>query len=337
PVGAVRPLTPPAPPFPPDAAWVNSVPLPMDLLRGRRVTLIAFLNLNNLRSRRAAAVLGRWWDRYALDGLMVVGVHTPDYEFDRDPLRVRRGVKREGAKYPFVIDTRRKIWEGYQNEGWPAFYLVDPKGRVVHDKLGEGSYLVFEREIQAALEAFNGHEPPLGQKVESDPKRDACSFNTPSFYIGSRRGVSVKPASPKEQRPVSERRDGEATTLGRWEEDAEALRYAGTGAGLKDQFYLIWRGSEAGAVLSGGGSGSPVKVFLKMDNLWLHGGNAGPDVRWDDEDRSYVLVDEGRLYMLAKDDTRERMHEMTLHPSAAGAAVHAFEFSDFCEAPPELR
>lgn len=333
----MRPLTPPAPPFPEDAAWVNAEPMPMELLRGRRVALVAFLNFNNLRSRRAAAVLGRWWDRYALDGLMVVGVHTPDYEFDRDPLRVRRAVKREGVRFPVVIDTRRKIWDGYRNEGWPAFYLVDPKGRVVHDKLGEGSYTVFEREIQSALESFNGYQPPLDARPEADPKRDACSFNTPSFYVGSRRGVSIKPAPPREFRPVSAVRDGEANSTGRWEEDAEALRYAGTGAGLKDNVYLIWRGSEAGAILSPGGSGAPVKVFIKMDNLWLHGGNAGPDVRWDDEDRSYVLVDEGRLYLVAKDDTRERMHEMTFHPSAAGASLHGFEFSDFCEAPPELR
>lgn len=333
----MRPLTPPAPPFPPDAAWVNSTPLPMELLRGHRVTLVAFLNLNNLRSRRATAVLGRWWDRYALSGLMVVAVHTPDYEFDRDPLRVRRAVKREGAKFPVVIDTRGKLWAAYQNEGWPAFYLVDPKGRLVHDKLGEGSYGIFEHEIQSALLAFNGFEPALGARSEVDPKREACAFSTPSFYIGSRRGVQVKPAPVKEQRPVSELRDGETTSTGRWEEDAEATRYAGTGASLKDQLYLIWRGSEAGVVLSPGGKGSGARVYIKMDNLWLHGGNAGPDVQWDDEDRSYVSVEEGRLYMVAKDDTRERMHEMTLHPSAAGVAIHGFEFSDFCEAPPEAR
>lgn len=268
---------------------------------------------------------------------MVVGVHSPDYEFDRDPLRVRAAVRRQGIKFPVVIDTRRKLWDGYKNEGWPAFYLVDPKGRIIHDKLGEGSYQVFEREIQAALETFNGYEPAPGLKLEADPKNELCSFSTPSFYVGARRGVQVKPAPARENRPVSEARDGEIVYTGRWEEDAEALRYAGSGSSLKDQVYLIWRGSEAGAVLSPGGSRKETRVYLKMDNLWLHGGNAGPDVEWDDEDRSFVRVEHGRLYMLAVDETRERLHELTLHPEAAGASLHGFAFSDFCEAPPENR
>lgn len=335
PASAIRPLTPPAPPIPEDAAWVNAAPLSMELLRGKRVVIISFLNLNNLRSRRAARVLTRWWDRYALSGLMIIGVHTPDFEFDRDPLQVRRSARRAGFPFPLVIDTRSKLWEGYRNEGWPAFYLVDHRGRIVNDKLGEGGYGVFEREILAALETFNGYAPALGAKLETDPKRIACGTATPSFYLGSRRGIKMRLLGKDSMRPVVESRDGELAVSGDWEEDTEAVRYKGS-APMRDQLYLIWRGAEAGAVLSPG-SGKPVKIFIKQDNLWLHAGNAGSDVRWDDTDQSFVLVDEGRLYDMAKDPNKDRLHEMSLYPEGPGATVHGFEFSDHCEQPVEAK
>ncbi|MBI5597214.1 MAG: redoxin domain-containing protein [Elusimicrobia bacterium] len=332
---ALRPLTPPAPPIPADAAWVNSVPLPLELLRGRRVVLVAFLNMGNLRSRRAAEALKAWWDRYALQGLMVLGVHTPDYEFDRDPLQVRRSVRRQGIPFPVVIDTRRRLWDDYQNEGWPAFYLVDHRGRIVHDKLGEGGYALFEREMLSVLASFNGYKPGRDHRPYAEAKREACGRATPSFYLGSRRGVKTLRLGKDANRPIVDSRDGEVALSGAWEDDAEALRYTGTGKSL-DQLYLIFRGGEAGAVLSPGG-GRQVRVFIKVDNLWLHGGNAGTDVLWDDSDRSYVLVDEGRLYSIIRDPNKESMHEVSLFPDGPGASVHGFEFSDFCEAQTETK
>lgn len=336
PARAVRPLTPPAPPFPEDAAWVNSKPMTMGLFKNRRVVVVAFLNLANYRSRRAAKVLGRWWDRYGLAGLMIVGVNTPDYEFDRDPLQVRRTVRSAGVPFPVVIDTRRKLWDAYQNEGWPAFFLIDHKGRIIHDKLGEGGYANFEREILAALENFNGYRPGPETRLEAEPKREACGTATSAFYLGSRRGTKVQPLSAKSSLPLTPRRDGEISMGGTWEDEAESIRYTGRGEGLKDELFLIWRGAETGAVMSRL-SAEPTPVFVKLDNLWLHGGNAGPDVRWDDSDRSYVLVDEGRLYQLAHDPNRDRMHELSVFPGGARVAVHAMEFSDHCEAPPDLK
>ncbi|MDE2291490.1 MAG: hypothetical protein KGL53_05355, partial [Elusimicrobia bacterium] len=107
--------------------------------------------------------------------------------------------------------------------------------------------------------------------------------------------------------------------------------FTGDGAGLKSQFYLIWRGAQMGAIMSPG-AGSSVRVYVKLDNLWLHSGNGGPDVRWDDQDRSYVQVDEGRLYMLAHDTHRDRFHELSIFPGGPGAALYGFEFADQCEA-----
>ncbi|MDE2291953.1 MAG: redoxin domain-containing protein, partial [Elusimicrobia bacterium] len=229
---AFRPLTPPAPEFPADAAWVNSAPLPLSLLRGRRVSLVAFLNLSNLRSQRAARVLGRLWDRYALHGLMIIGVHSPDYEFDRDALQVRRTVRESGIKFPVVVDTRRELWNAYQNVGWPAFYLLSPKGLILTDRLGEGHYEGLERDILMALHEFNGYRVPGDRPTETDPPRERCGTATPSFYLGARRGVKVGKYSTKAE-PIDERRDGEADVYGPWENGSEALRFTGDGAGLK--------------------------------------------------------------------------------------------------------
>lgn len=330
---AVRPLTPRAPEFPKGLAWLNSEELDLKRLERRRVTVVSFINASSLNSLRALPALEAWWKRYSLDGLMVIGVHTPDFEADRNPAYVRAALKRRGIRFPVVLDNDRAIWKSYANEGWPAHYLIDHKGRVIHDRLGEGGYREFETELREALRRFNGYVPPEGLEPLADPQAEGCGQATPVTYLGQLRGKAVNLDGIREkQRFLSGSRDGEVTYRGKWSLEPEALRLARNNPGLTDSIRLIYRGAEAAALLDAPGRGAKAQIFVKQDDLWLHGKNAGKDVRWDLRDRSYVLVTEPRLYQLTVNPT-DAVHELQLYPGEAGISFHAFDFSNLCQAP----
>ncbi|MBI3549733.1 MAG: hypothetical protein HY078_11895 [Elusimicrobia bacterium] len=335
-VYASRPLTPPAPEFPKGLAWLNSEELSLQRLRGRRVTLVAFLNVNSLNSIRTFPVLKAWWDRYSLDGLMVIGVHTPEFEVGRDPIYVRNALKRSGIRFPVTLDNDRKLWKAYQNEGWPVFYLVDHRGLIVHDHLGEGSYREFEREILKALKQLNGFKPPESQKLVPDPKTADCGLATAMVPVGLQKGGQKSLEGVRELRHIlSSLRDGEVSYKGRWIVEPQALRNDRDNPGFTDFIRLIYRGAESAAIL-GTATGRPTKVYVKQNDLWLHSKNAGQDVQWDEDDRSYVAVSEPRIYYLSK-NTDDNMQEIYLYPADAGVKVSGFDFSNACQLKYELK
>ena len=327
---AVRPLTPPAPEFPEGDAWYNSQELTMKRLLKRRVVVVSFLNFTSLNSIRTFGALRTWWDRYSQEGLMIVGVHTPDYESDKDIAGVRAAIKRFGLRFPIVVDNDRRIWDAYANAGWPSHYLVDSRGLLIFDRMGEGGYREFESELRDALQRFNRYRPPRDAALGDDPPAADCGDSTPLRYVGARRGRLLNLEGVREtQRVLTANRDGEVSYRGRWTLEPDALRLARDNPGLNDYLRLIYRGAEA-VSLTGSEGGRPTKVFVKQDDIWLHANNAGQDVQWDTTDRSFVVVSGTRLYYIAKNED-DNMHELVLEPSEAGLGFQGFDFSNRCQ------
>lgn len=326
---AVRPLTPPAPEFPPEAAWINAKPLSLKRLRRRRAVVVAFLNTADLHSIRALPVLKAWDESYSLDGAMIVGVFTPDYAFQNSEAAVRASLQRFAVKFPVLFDKDRRVWSAYRNEGWPAFYLVDHKGRIVFDQLGEGHYEAFEKELRAAAAGVPGYgTPSAAPSAKNPPSRDCGEVSRPAD-LGSRSGREVK-ASRLELSDTSllvSSRDGEITSAGKWTAEPDALRLAQKNPDQSAYLNAIYRGAQAFAVLSPG-SGS-TRFLVRQDGLWLHPGNAGPDVELDDDGRSFVTVETPRLYGLTR-NRDDSVHSLTLTPLKSGAAVHGLSFADRC-------
>jgi hypothetical protein len=156
----------PAPPFPREARWLNSAALRMDRQRGRPV-LVEFWDFCRVNSLRTLPYLRAWHERYAEDGLRVIGVHTGAYPPSRDEAEVRAAVARLGIEYPVVIDTDLRVWDDYGNEGWPARYLWDPSGTLFSLHYGEGAYAETEREIQELLGVERDPVPPV--RPEDEP------------------------------------------------------------------------------------------------------------------------------------------------------------------------
>ena len=159
-----------APPFPAGLPWVNVAPLRMDKQIGRPV-LVEFWDFCRVSSLRTLPYVKAWHERYADDGLRVVGIHVPTFEISRDEDEVRAAVARLGIEHPVLLDPELRLWTVYDNEGWPARYLWAPaeRGHVLREfHYGEGAY----RETELAIQELLGVEraPLAAVRPEDDPE-----------------------------------------------------------------------------------------------------------------------------------------------------------------------
>ena len=165
--------------------WLNSPPLSPEGLRGK-VVLVDFWTYTCINWLRTLAYVRAWAERYA-DGLVVVGVHTPEFPFERDVDNVREAAQEMGVTYPIALDSAYAVWDAFSNSYWPAVYIADAEGRIRHHQFGEGGYEECERIIQRLLRdaGFDvGDElatvTPTGFEVQAD----WANLETPETYLG---------------------------------------------------------------------------------------------------------------------------------------------------------
>jgi len=132
--------------------WLNSQPLTQQSLRGK-VVLVDFWTFDCINCVRTLPYVKSWYEKYKDQGLVVVGVHTPEYPFERKTENVAAAIKRFGITYPVAQDNAYSTWRAYDNQYWPAAYLIDKKGRIVYTHFGEGNYDVTEQKIRELLAA----------------------------------------------------------------------------------------------------------------------------------------------------------------------------------------
>jgi thiol-disulfide isomerase/thioredoxin len=149
-VVANAPNMPKAPPLLGAIQWLNSPPLSLDDLRGK-VVLVDFWTFACINCLHTLPYVKAWDEKYRSQGLVIIGVHSPEFAFEKVIRNVEKAVSDLGIKYPVAIDNDYKIWNAYENQYWPAFYLIDAQGRVRNYHFGEGKYQETEQMIQALL------------------------------------------------------------------------------------------------------------------------------------------------------------------------------------------
>jgi thiol-disulfide isomerase/thioredoxin len=132
--------------------WLNSPPLALEQLRGK-VVLVDFWTYSCINCIHTLPYVQQWHQKYKDQGLVVVGVHTPEYAFERDTGKLRDAIRRFGITYPVAQDNQYATWKAYDNLYWPAFYLIDKSGKIVYTHFGEGDYDKTEAVIKAQLSA----------------------------------------------------------------------------------------------------------------------------------------------------------------------------------------
>ncbi len=172
--------------------WINSPPLTPKGLRGK-VVLIDFWTYSCINCLRALPYVRAWADKYRDHGLVVIGVHAPEFAFERDPENVRRAVRDLGVTYPVALDANLAIWRAFNNVYWPAHYFIDAQGRIRAHHFGEGEYDASERTIQKLLMEAGYVDVP-GSIVNPDAKgaerAPAMDVQSPETYVGYARGAN---------------------------------------------------------------------------------------------------------------------------------------------------
>jgi len=287
----------PAPDFAGIDGWLNTHPLTMRQLRGK-VVLIDFWTYSCINCLRTLPHLEAWDRMYGKAGLVIVGVHTPEFSFEHVPSNVRAAARRLGVRYPVALDNDYGTWNAYGNQYWPAEYLIDRDGHVRHAHFGEGEYNVTEENIRTLL----GEKPAA---PASDRLRDLTPSGplTPESYLGYERidrftGSKIHPDKEATYTfPAGLGRDDFAYA-GRWTIHSQRI-VAGKDARLQLRYYAR-------------------KVFLVL------GGTGTVRVLVDGKPHSVVHVTSDRLYTLVDNDSiDDAVLELRFSP---GVSAYAFTF-----------
>jgi cytochrome c biogenesis protein CcdA/thiol-disulfide isomerase/thioredoxin len=262
PKGASLPYYGEAPPLDPDGQWFNSKPLTLAALRGK-VVLIDFWTYSCINCLRTLPHLEAWYRNYAKDGLVIVGVHTPEFAFEHVASNVGAAVKRLGIRYPVVQDNAYGTWNNYSNSYWPAEYLIDRTGHVRSYHFGEGDYGTSEQNIRTLL--------GLGRAARVASNAMPTGAITPESYLGYRRldtsryvGLPVIGNKPKTYTGAKSLPTNSLAYSGAWTVEGERI-VAGKGAGLKLHFhardvYLVLGGRGTVSTAVDGKPGKRVNV-----------------------------------------------------------------------------
>jgi thiol-disulfide isomerase/thioredoxin len=281
--------------------WVNSPPLTAEALRGK-VVLVDFWEYTCVNWIRTAPYTKAWNQEYGPLGLVVIGVHAPEFEFGKDAGSIDRGIRDHGLTYPIAIDNDFAIWRAFANDAWPAKYLFDDRGRLVRRWIGEGSYDEIEREIRRLLvAAHQGSElPPVSELASTFAKTGRPSYAgiTNETYIGAER-----------------REPGAVTLKGDWSIDRQYVELK-KGAG---EIVLPFVAGEVNLVMQPGSSGrAAVTVLLDGQPVGdARGMDVGPDgvARFDRSGMIRLVVGAPR-----------RRHILTLSTSDRGLRAYVFTF-----------
>ena len=306
--------------------WLNSPPLTEAGLRGK-VVLVEFWTYTCINWLRVQPYVRAWADKYKDQDLVVIGVHAPEFPFEKDLDNVRRMVKDLNVAYPVAVDNNMAIWRAFDNNYWPAFYFIDAQGRLRHRQFGEGEFEQAERVIQQLLtEAGStgvGRDLVTVEGRGVEAPADWSSLRSPENYLGYQRTQGF--ASPGGGDP-DQRRVYAAPArlrLNQWGVSGEWTMGRGAIALHQPQGKIVYRfhARDLHLVMGPSVPGRPVRFRVLIDGMppgAAHGG--------DVDEQGYGTLDQQRMYQLIRQQKPigDRLFEIEFLDS--GAEVFAFTF-----------
>ena len=327
-------------------AWINSDPLTIAELRGK-VVLVDFWTYTCINCIRTLPFLKLWNSRYADDGLVIIGVHSPEFEFEKDFDNVTKATIDEGVVWPVALDNDFATWQNYSNRYWPAKYLIDKDGVVQYSHFGEGRYAETEEKIRELLEEAGASvledefAPSLDQKLDPTFLGSPDAEVTREVYAGYRRnlpdrlyggggyvGQEVYYKAPEEV--VTFGLPGELTPHvlyfhGRWRVGPENIDHGRQTEGYEDSINLVFSARSVNAVLTSD-SGEPYRVRVTVDGEYLTEANKGEDVTIGEDGESYIVVDEPRMYNMVENPEWVWRNTLQMSSESDDFGLFAFTF-----------
>ncbi len=297
-------------------------PISLAQYRGKDVVLVDFWDYSCINCQRTIPYLEAWYQKYKDQGLVVIGVHTPEFAFEQLQSNVAAAAARFGITYPVVLDNKYQTWIAFQNQYWPREYLIDIDGYIVHDHAGEGDYDVTEQAIQAALKerAARLGTGAVSTTTVSVPEADLSGIQSPETYFGSNRneylenGIRDISGVQKFTLPTGEPALNMLYLGGSWDVRPE---FAEATAG--DRILYEYDSSDVYMVATN--PSGPVRIKVLMDGQPV-GTKAGADV---DPKTSEATIDGDRLYTLIH-DTSPGIHTIEIQIEQGTLDAYTFTF-----------
>lgn len=275
--------------------------------------------------------LRAWYDRYSDHGFEIIGVHTPEFKFARDPGQVKAAVGRLGIRWPVILDNDQAIWTAYANRYWPTMYLIDSHGYLRYRHIGEGAYAQPEAVIQSLLTELNTDlefAEPMPPLCPEDAPGAVCSPTTPDLHIDALGNAQPPLEGQLTLTLPTERLDGQFYLEGTWHVIDDGL----TLESEKGTITLPYHAASVNAVLSPSADpvllsyrrDDPLHITVTQDGEPLHHDSYGEDI-YLAADQAKVRIDAPRMYTLVRNpDVQTR--EICLSTNEPGLTFYAFSF-----------
>lgn len=285
--------------------WLNSKPLTMQELRGK-VVLVDFWTFSCINCIRTLPYMRDLQAKYADKGLVILGIHAPEFAFERVPENVAKSVKEYDLKYPIALDNNFATWRAFENRYWPAKYLIDKEGKVRYTHFGEGEYEETEKAIQALLGVTD--MPTTSKGIDPGFEK----IRTPEIYIGAARRENFGG-----NRVPAELPQNTFYLTGDWQVDDESATLQSD----EGSIVIRYTAPKANIVLEG--MDTPAEVFL--DGKSLTTSQLGADTRLQDG-KSVSTINEARLYNFSATNEENPTHTLEVKFSKSGVKAFAFTF-----------
>jgi Thioredoxin like C-terminal domain/AhpC/TSA family len=314
------------PPFSGATAWLNSEPPTAEALRGH-VVLVSFGTYTCINWLRSLPYVRAWGDKYAGQGLAVIGVQTPEFEFEKELEGARAAIEAVGVRYPVAVDNDYAVWQAFDNHYWPALYFADAEGHIRHHRFGEGEYEESERMLQMLLaEAGAGSDSPSLVRLEPqgiELGADWDNLGSPENYVGFARTEGfASPGGPVPDKrhvytaPPSLRRNQWALS-GDWRMGSTATVLESPGGTISCRFHA----RDLHLVLRPSIAASSVPFKVRLD-----GTLPGPAHGLDVDSQGNGAVTGQRLYQLVRQPGPIADRLLEIEFADAGVEAYVFTF-----------
>ena len=307
--------------------WLNSPPLTPEALRGK-VVMVDFWTYSCINCLRALPFVESWYEKYKDHGLVVIGVHAPEFAFEKDPNNVRRAVADLKVSYPVALDNDYAIWQAFNNQYWPAHYFIDATGRIRGHHFGEGNYDESEQTLRKLLtDAGQTDLPPPGMGSEKavgvQAPPDEAHDQSPETYVGYRRAENfASPGGFSQDQPhrysaPAALKLNQWALSGSWNVDPEKAVLGAAPGKVEFRFYA----RDLHLVLGPSSDGKPVRFRVLLDGA-APAANHGADT----DSSGAGAIDRQRLYQLIRQAGDVREHVFSIEFLDPGVQAYSFTF-----------
>ncbi len=299
--------------------WINSPPLDAAGLAGK-VVVYDFWTYSCINCVRTFPYVRSWYDRYRADGLIVIGIHSPEFDFEKNHANVQRAVQNLGVTWPVALDDNMATWSAFQNNSWPADYIADRNNRIRYFHAGEGDYQQTEDVIRTLLGVAPGSPRAGAASVAAGGQAGGAADITPETYLGTLRGTEgVKDGTGSYADPGTPPVDT-ARLAGGWIGTPEYVE----ATSARSAIVLHYQAREVNLVLGPPPSG-PVALLIELDGKPLPAAYRTPQTMVDGQGRTFVQVADADMYRLVLGPVVEG-HALRLTAEGPGLLAYSFTF-----------